>query len=270
MIFISYTFAESASLRVLSLALKERGVSYWSADGLPTGTSFPREMNDALESATHFAALWSAQASKSEHVWNEIDAFYTRHPQPSRMVFIRMDSAIIPALYSSRLYLDGSRHPSDLAADLHRWISGDLGVATESVPALSMGDAEASYVSLIPAGPAVRTRHISRELIDQYAEHVSSRTAVSALLDDMSMLREAAEPGVPRNQLLTLGELLRIGEVAPRDFWIDAFSVASKKGTRTLASLLLAQPAVSFSDAARADRIRLLSRLRTRDASLFA
>lgn len=269
MIFVSYTFADAESLRALTEALKERRVSHWCADSLPTGTSFPREMNDALERATHFAVLWSVQASKSEHVWNEIDAFYARHPQPRQMVFVRMDGTDVPALYSSRLYLDGSRDPSDLAADLQRWLTGDVSVAAESSPAFGTGGVEASYVALVPAGPAVRTRHISRELIDQYAEHVASRTAVSALLDDVGLLREAAEPGVPRNQLLTLGELLRIGEVAPRDFWIDAFSVASKKGTRTLASLLLAQPAANFSDAAQVDRIRLLSRLRTRDASLF-
>lgn len=227
-------------------------------------------MNDALEGATHLAVLWSAQASRSDHVWNEIDAFYARHPQPRRMLFIRLDNTNVPVLYSSRLYLDGCRDPSDLAGDLHRWSSGSTSSALESSPTSNAGDAEASYVSLIPAGPAVRTRHISRELINQYSEHVSSRTAVSALLDELNRLREAAEPDVSNNQMLTFGELLRIGEVAPRDFWIDAFSVASKKGTRTLASLLLAQPCLSFSDQAQADRQRLLSRLRARDSSLFS
>lgn len=266
MIFLSHSTKDAGRLRRLAEELRERGLEVWFAD-IPFGAPIGVEMSRALERADLFLLAWSRAASESEHVKNELWAFYHAHPEPGPILFMRLDETAIDLLFRPRRYFratDDAAHDAGVIAD---WAAGRPNPEIASDEREGKGDAGPQRAAPpgarhalheYPRGPLVDLHWLPDSLVDTYTSLLGARTDALAVLNEAIRLRLEADADAT---------YIRIGHLPSFDsgayaFWQSAFYEACRHGPRMLAALLLAQPDEMFTHEARRDRAKLLERLR--------
>ncbi|HVF56658.1 MAG TPA: toll/interleukin-1 receptor domain-containing protein [Pyrinomonadaceae bacterium] len=261
MIFLSHYTEDKDKLNGLVKALKRRGLKVWFApEKIGLGASIPREMSRGLESSERLLIAWSRAASLSDHVWNELEAFYMRNPRPGALLFMRMDETPVPTLYAARMYFRWTGTASHDAAVVAKWDSGEPDAKIirdeDETP-------DAQLLRRFPRGPLVELHHVTHDLVNAYANLLDKDETATMALMKANRLRLDADPGDPKVTIIGIQYLPTFGHAGPYGFWHAAFQEACKHGPRMLAALLFAQPDDQFPIAARKDRTRLLSHLRT-------
>jgi hypothetical protein len=259
-LFLSHSSADKTKLHDLVDSLRKRQISLWFDDQIPAGRAIPEWMSQGLATADRFLLAWSDSANGSPHVWNELDAFYMRKPHPGDILFLRMDSTPIPALYAARRYLRWSGNVSDDALQIANWIIGE---SAKDVGELDSQGPTESFVKMIPKGPRVPDHWITDDLVDAYAGVANRAGRAQAVIEKAVALRLAADPGDSTVTPINLAELPVFDYVGAQSFWRDTLYLACLKGPRMLGALLVAQTDDVFGEKARSDRASILQRLRS-------
>src|SRR5271155_5860821 len=110
-IFLSHSSKDNPQLEILIQQLRCIGVPILVDQQIPPGGGISRWMSESLEKADRLLLAWSRSAKASPHVWNELDAFYMRKPDPGYILFLKLDETAIPTLYTSRRYLTWTGKP---------------------------------------------------------------------------------------------------------------------------------------------------------------
>jgi hypothetical protein len=257
-IFLSHCNSDGTMLLPLIAELKKHDVEVWTyEEEIAPGQSFPSRMSEALTQCDHMLVGWSAAAAKSPHVANEIDAFYTQHPEPGRLLFLRLDGEPIPALHGSRIFVEFGNAASDVAA-IKAWVTGDKAPALQSLPAeVPPPDALAQF----PLGPMFPPDRIPESLINAYADLFGTKVSAQRVVNRAIHLRREADPNDPELTVLRHAELPQV-EIGSDNYWYQAFTQAGMHSPRMLAALVLAHPDHQLSDNSRRERAQLLIALR--------
>lgn len=263
MIFLSHSSKDNKRLVILVKKLEAKGVAIWfDQEQIRAGDSVTREMDKALAGCNRLLVAWSQFAEQSLHVWNELDAFYIKKPQPGNILFVRLDETPVPTLFAARKYIDlGDDSALDVAA-LVSWASGR---EDERIQEMDAALPAPATLHMFPRGPVVKGHWVTHALISAYA--AIPRVQATVLLHEANRLRLEADPNDPRVTVVRFAALPDIGIVGTYAFWQEAFLQACLNGPRMLAALLLAQPDDLFEPAARKDRAKLLQHLRTQTSS---
>jgi hypothetical protein len=112
----------------------------------------------------------------------------------------------------------------------------------------------------IPPGPGVPTVEVSEPLIEAFSEIASDADLVELTINKAIALRRSYESHASVIRMFELPNPDR----SIRSFWKAALYQACKHGPPMLAALLLTLPEHLLAEPARADRDRLLTRLRDR------
>lgn len=258
-LFLSHSSADNTKLSELVESLRLKQIRLWFDDQIQPGDGIARWMSAGLGQADRLLLAWSNSANSSPHVWNELDAFYMRKPNPGDILFFTLDDTPIPALYGSRRYLKSSGNPSHDAQLVETWLTGQAG---NEVIALDVQPPTENLVKMIPKGPHVPEYWITDYLVDAYASLLNTAGRSRSLVDKAIALRLAADPGDPAVTPIKASELQNFDYVGAEQFWRDTLHLACLKGPRMLAALLLAQSDELFDEKARSDRASILQRLR--------
>jgi hypothetical protein len=261
-LFLSHGSADKAQLSPFVMSLRSKEIPLWFDDQIKPGDTIPRWMSEGLAKADRLLMAWSADANESPHVWNELDAFYMRQPQPGHILFLRLDSTPLPALYAARRYLRWSGQPDKDAGLVEQWLrEGD----SHDFGELDLQTPTATLVKLIPKGPRVPSHWITGDLVEAYAGVINKSSRAQAVLDKAVALRLGADPNDPNVTPISLAELPAFDYVGAESFWQEALHLACLKGPRMLGAMLLAQPDDVFTDKAKSDRAAILRHLRNPD-----
>ena len=87
-VFISYSSKDKAKAEVVYRTLKSKAIQCWMAPhDIPYGSSYPKEIVNAIKSAHVFVLIFSANANVSEDIANEVEraASYKREIIPFRI-----------------------------------------------------------------------------------------------------------------------------------------------------------------------------------------
>jgi hypothetical protein len=104
MIFLSYSFKDKERLLPLTKALEAEGAEpQLDQNEVESGDSLVRKMSEGLAESDRCLLAWSENAVASDHVLNEPDAFYWRHPQPPFILFIRMNGQPDPQSHDAEV-----------------------------------------------------------------------------------------------------------------------------------------------------------------------
>jgi hypothetical protein len=259
-LFLSHSNADNTKLTELVDYLKQKGVRLWYDDQIQPAGAIPRWMSDGLGLADRFLLAWSSSANISPHVWNELDAFYMRKPNPGEILFFKLDETPIPALFASRRYLMWSGKADRDAQQVEKWLSDED--SNNSIQ-LDVQPPTENLLKLIPKGPHVPQHWITIEIVNAYANILNTAGRSRAVIDSAISLRLAADPGGnPAVIAISITELPIFEYVGPESFWRETLYLACLKGPRMLAALLLAQSDELFVQKARSDRASILQRLR--------
>jgi hypothetical protein len=259
-VFLSHSSKDTARLRDLVASLKTIGIRVWfDADDIGLGDAISRRMSEGLSTSDRLLVAWSNHAASSEHVWNEIDAFYIRRPKPGFMVFLRLDDTPIPTLYAARAYVDANGETGALTQAIAAWASGQPSNGFE------VGDADnpvSDNLHMFPRGPMVKLYLITDALVNAFAESAATQAKATALIHKSIRLRLEADPDDARVTTIALAGLPSFNHAGAYDFWQEALFEACKHGPRMLAALLFSQPDDLFPPLARTDRAKLIQHLR--------
>lgn len=259
MIFLSHSSVDNEVLSDLVKKLKAGGVEIWfDKDEIHPGASIPREMNKALANSDRLLIAWSQSADQSKHVWNELDAFYFKYPEPGGILFVRLDETPVPVFYKARSYIDLG---SDLARDVATIMGWVTGRQDERIQEMDAESPLPATLLAFPRGPMVEAHWVTPDLVEAYAKRLPDTRAIS-LLEKANWLRKQADLNDPRVTIVEMERLPILGVVGASTYWQAAFFEARLNGPRMLAALLLAQPDDSFKPDIRKERARLLQRLR--------
>jgi hypothetical protein len=230
-------------------------------------------MSEGLAESDRFLIAWSRNAAASDHVLNELDAFYWRRPQPPFILFFRLDETPVETMYAARKYLkltdDVYLRPTDNANQavqaIINWVNGQ--------PDPQIHDAEATspspqFLQRFPRGPRVPFNLITDELVYAYAEALGTSTQAKRIINKANQMREEADPGDSTVTLLSFAFLPTFEAVGAYAYWQEVFHAACLNGPRMLGALLLAQPDDQFDLKARRDRAKLLEHLHAMCQSL--
>jgi TIR domain-containing protein len=259
MLFLSYSPNDIDHLLPLAERLRAEGLNLWfDSYKVEPGDSFVRKISEGLAESDRLVVAWSQNSAASEHVQNELDAFYMLRPHPSSILFMRLDETPIPTLYAARRYFH-------LAGDIERavqvilmWSSGQgdgkIHDAEETLP-------PPEVLHRFPRGPRVPFHLVTDDLVSAFAELLDTRTHANRILNKANQIRREADPDDSTVTILNSGFLPTFGTVGPYAYWQDVFHAACLNGPRMLGSLLLAQPDDLFTAKARSDRAKLFQHL---------
>jgi hypothetical protein len=266
MIFLSYSFKDKERLPPLVKVLEAKGVKLWfDQNKVGLGDSLIRKMSEGLAESDRFLVAWSQNAVASDHVLNELDAFYWRHPQPPFILFIRLDDTPIPTIYAARKYLGLTDDVNQTVQAIINWVNGQpdpqIHDAAETSPS-------PQFLQRFPRGPRVPFKLITDELVYAYAEALGTSTQAKRIINKANQMREEADPGDSTVTLLSFAFLPTFEAVGAYAYWQEVFNAACLNGPRMLGALLLAQPDDQFDLKARRDRAKLLEHLHAMCQSL--
>ena len=259
MIYLSYSPNDVDYLLPLVEVLKVKGVDVWfDRDKTEWGGPLVRKISEGLDESDRLLVAWSSNASTSDHVQNELDAFYGRRPQAPFILFMRLDNTRIPTLYASRRYLQLTDDLERAVQVIVNWVNGQ--------PDRHVQEAEATppspqFLSRFPRGPRVPFQLIMDELVSAYADALDSLTQARRIVNKANQIREEADPGDSNVTILKYGFLPSFDAVGAYAFWQEVFHAACLNGPRMLGALLLAQPDDLFDSKARSARAKLLQQL---------
>ncbi|HKR01282.1 MAG TPA: toll/interleukin-1 receptor domain-containing protein [Pyrinomonadaceae bacterium] len=259
MIFLSYSFKDRERLLPLLKVLEAKGVELWfDQTKVGLGDSLIRKMSEGLAESDLLLVAWSQNAAVSDHVLNELDAFYWRRPQPPFILFIRMDDTPVPAIYAARKYLRLTDDVNQAAQTIINWVNGQ--------PDPQIHDAGATapspqFLHRFPRGPRVPFILITDELVYAYAEALGTSAQARRIINKANQMREEADPGDSTVTLLNFAFLPTFEAVGAYAYWQEVFHAACLNGPRMLGALLLSQPDDQFDLKARRDRAKLLEHL---------
>jgi len=259
-LFLSHSSRDKAKLRELVAGLKALGISVWfDADEIGIGDSVARRMSEGLSTSDRLLVAWSSHAASSEHVWNEIDAFYIRRPKPGFMLFLRLDDTPVPTLYAARAFVDANSEGGSLTKAIVAWASGKPSNGFE------VGDADnpvSDNLQMFPRGPMVKLYLITDALVKAFAESAATQAKAIAVINKSIRLRLEADPDDPKVTTIALADLPSFNHAGAFEFWQAALFEGCKHGPRMLAALFFSQPDDLFPPAARTDRAKLIQHLR--------
>jgi hypothetical protein len=265
MIFLSYSPNDLDSLLPLVEALKDNGVDVWfDRDKTEWGHSLVRKISEGIDESDRLLVAWSSNASNSDHVQNEIDAFYGRRPQAPFTLFMRLDNTRIPTLYASRRYLQLTDDIEGAVQVIANWVKGQQDEHIQDTEAAAPSP---QFLNRFPRGPRVPFQLIMDELVLAYAEALDSLTQARRIVNKANQMREEADPGDSKVTTLKYGFLPSFEAVGAYAFWQEVFHAACLNGPRMLGALLLAQPDDLFDTKARSARAKLLQHLHAMNQS---
>ena len=153
MLFVSHSWNDIVRLQPLVKQLNANGILTWfDQDEVHLADAIPAKMSDGLERADKLLVGWSAGANKSQHVRNELDAFYIRKPEPGPILFLRLDDTPVPTLYAARRYLN-FRGQQEEADAIVSW--ADDRPPTQSLPVMDFISPETAALNGFRQGPMV-------------------------------------------------------------------------------------------------------------------
>lgn len=259
MLFISYSHADRSLAEAIAGGLSARGHDVWfDRRAIGLAESVPSGMSAGIERCERLLVVWSQHSQGSQHVRNEYESFYMRHPEPGRLLFLCRDATPVPALYAARSYLPASRLEDDLER-LATWLDGS------AVPAIHEAEfrpPQPAALTELAFGPMVPLHRLPPELVEAYAARVRRDSEAQMVLAKANRMRADAEAEEVEGILIQLSVLPNIESAGPLQFWQRAFSEAFKLGPRMVAALLWAQPDDFFPPGARSERAALLEFLR--------
>ncbi len=93
-VFISYSSSDHLWAQKLYESLRDRGVKpFWDKESLRTGEQWDLQLEDALNASQHLVVLWSANASNSNWVNQEINFFYRLNANDRRILPIVLEGS---------------------------------------------------------------------------------------------------------------------------------------------------------------------------------
>lgn len=108
--FISHNSIDKPTAREIGLYLAAENINVWFDEWkIPYGNSIPKEVNQGLDSCTHFILLWSENAAASPWVNQELNAILSKmlseKPQKTQIIPILLDRTPLPIIISDRKYI---------------------------------------------------------------------------------------------------------------------------------------------------------------------
>ena len=184
--------------------LKAKGLAVWFDQAeIPVGASISQEMSQALGAADKLLVAWSTQAQASQHVWNELDAFYIRKPAPEFILFLRLDETPIPKLYAARRYL-ALVEARRAAVAILTWATGR---PTADLQESEVAPPTPEILKSFPRGPRVEGVWITASLVSAYAGLLNNSFRAQSLIESAIRLRRDADSGDPRVTAVELRDL---------------------------------------------------------------
>lgn len=256
MIFLSYSFKDIERLLLLVKALKAEGVELWfDQNKVELRDSLVRKMSKGLAESDRFLLAWSENAASSDHVLNELDAFYWRRPQRPFILFMLLDERPVPTVYAARKYLWLTDDVNRIVQAIVNWANGQLEPQINEAEAISPSS---QFLQRFPRGPRVPFILITDELVYAYAETLGTSTQAKRIINKANQMRGEADPGDSTVTLLSFAFLPTFEAVGAYAYWQEVFHETCLNGPRMLGALLLAQPDDLFHSRARRDRAKLL------------
>lgn len=259
-IFLSHSSADRGRLKALVAAVKELGLPLWfDEDEIGIGDPIPRAMGSGIAECGKLLVAWSRNSQASDHVWNELDAFYIQRPHPGHILFMCLDDTPVPTLYAARRYFQPTDDVARDAAVIAAWAREQR---AEQVLQSDAELPEPHFLHAFPRGPMVQAHWISDELVSAYAAAAGTQVAATMVVNKAIRMRLDADPGDDQVTTVRHEFLPALSHTGPYEFWYVALVEACRNGPRMLAALLLAQPDDLFPAPARKARARLLQQLR--------